>query len=717
MDRLAPDEPSYADYVPKCTKITKAEWEAVVKGAGDGSDGMDDVHYVKVGMEEASAAAVRSLWIRKHVWDGWANPFTCTETTREMEAELRRMISTGSGAHSSPGMGKGKGKGKVKRKSLPEVAKIALDSLLAAEEDQKEKAERYEKNTQVVRCAVCATSYSVARPPKRRGNPLNNAASRTPQTCPSCKHPAECCCLVTPYCKACGKTPSNSPVTPFTAFATNREALCVTLAKNPGTGSLGLTFQGMVLSRTSTADAANFLGHRVARIGSYAVNTPSDLFRAIESVKTLDTVRLTFYPLYQPHSLTMLLGKSAPSRDHDIINSRDAAVKLDRVLSRVSTLPSALHLTVFGEDLVLENVSVPGKATLFRCVTKSYFMSKAASIGELNPAAGSKEEKQTTALRKKTAPPKARKAANQVVVDTDDETSEASTPAKKRRKLAGLKQPPADAADPAAPPADRPDGAGEENPGFRKEDLRAIYPSPFAPDLVAAAAPAKGSKSAPPHPLAQCKRALRKLFEAKQGEEAFSLFLRPVDPARDRAPDYLSTVRKPMDLGTIQAILDNNLYSHPTEMLSDIALVWKNCRQYNPPGHYLHIYANTLEAAFAKLYNTELQKHPPVEPVPAALPPLTPPDNDDIPPNSLAAEMVSQLSELPCFCDTTHSIAAKLTSVRGACRWATSPHQHHPDRLDIYLRIVPAMLPNDLIHSVLAIIQQFRDASAPATPG
>ena len=63
------------------------------------------------------------------------------------------------------------------------------------------------------------------------------------------------------------------------------------------------------------------------------------------------------------------------------------------------------------------------------------------------------------------------------------------------------------------------------------------------------------------------------------------LFDEPVDI--DAYPEYYEIVEKPMDFGTIRAMLEGTrspAYDTPDEVLADIHLVWKNCMNFNDPG-------------------------------------------------------------------------------------------------------------------------------------
>ncbi|KAK0753543.1 histone acetyltransferase GCN5-like protein [Schizothecium vesticola] len=56
-------------------------------------------------------------------------------------------------------------------------------------------------------------------------------------------------------------------------------------------------------------------------------------------------------------------------------------------------------------------------------------------------------------------------------------------------------------------------------------------------------------------------------------------FLKPVDP--DEVPDYYKVITSPMDLTTVEERLERDSYSTPKELVDDLKLVFKNCRQYN----------------------------------------------------------------------------------------------------------------------------------------
>ncbi|KAF9890667.1 hypothetical protein FE257_005798 [Aspergillus nanangensis] len=56
-------------------------------------------------------------------------------------------------------------------------------------------------------------------------------------------------------------------------------------------------------------------------------------------------------------------------------------------------------------------------------------------------------------------------------------------------------------------------------------------------------------------------------------------FITPVD--RDEVPDYYNVITSPMDLSTIEEKLESDSYTSPKELVSDLKLIFSNCRQYN----------------------------------------------------------------------------------------------------------------------------------------
>ncbi|CAM9145756.1 unnamed protein product [Ectocarpus sp. 12 AP-2014] len=91
-------------------------------------------------------------------------------------------------------------------------------------------------------------------------------------------------------------------------------------------------------------------------------------------------------------------------------------------------------------------------------------------------------------------------------------------------------------------------------------------------------------------PLELCRQALEELIRHQHGAP----FTAPVDPTRDRCPDYLIVIEQPMDLGTVAETLDSMKYHDAGAFVSDVRLIFDNARKYNPPKHPIHVAASKL---------------------------------------------------------------------------------------------------------------------------
>jgi hypothetical protein len=82
-------------------------------------------------------------------------------------------------------------------------------------------------------------------------------------------------------------------------------------------------------------------------------------------------------------------------------------------------------------------------------------------------------------------------------------------------------------------------------------------------------------------------------------------FNQPVDPIQLGIPDYLTIIKHPMDLGTIEKKLINEEYSDIHEFAADTRLVWQNCMTYNQPGsdvvRMAEVLRDLFENKFAKI--------------------------------------------------------------------------------------------------------------------
>ena len=76
------------------------------------------------------------------------------------------------------------------------------------------------------------------------------------------------------------------------------------------------------------------------------------------------------------------------------------------------------------------------------------------------------------------------------------------------------------------------------------------------------------------------KVARRLLSNLKKSTHA-RYFQDPVDPKRDKLPNYYSLIKDPMDLSTVKQRLNTNYYHRMQEFLDDVSLIFENCVAYH----------------------------------------------------------------------------------------------------------------------------------------
>jgi hypothetical protein len=86
--------------------------------------------------------------------------------------------------------------------------------------------------------------------------------------------------------------------------------------------------------------------------------------------------------------------------------------------------------------------------------------------------------------------------------------------------------------------------------------------------------------------------------------ESFSFYAQPVDPVRDRCPDYPSVVAHPMDFGTVRSRLKSGHYRAVSDWKSDMSLIWTNSLKYNGQDSTFGLTALQLELTFKNLTKT-----------------------------------------------------------------------------------------------------------------
>ena len=80
------------------------------------------------------------------------------------------------------------------------------------------------------------------------------------------------------------------------------------------------------------------------------------------------------------------------------------------------------------------------------------------------------------------------------------------------------------------------------------------------------------------------KKKLDKIFNSMENDPQAIDFLVPVDYVALNILDYPAIITHPMDLGTVKKKLENGEYKLFQDFMSDINLIWKNCKTYNKAG-------------------------------------------------------------------------------------------------------------------------------------
>ena len=93
--------------------------------------------------------------------------------------------------------------------------------------------------------------------------------------------------------------------------------------------------------------------------------------------------------------------------------------------------------------------------------------------------------------------------------------------------------------------------------------------------------PPTAKKLGKKRPLTKTISAARRVVRKYNEDPRAMFFLRPVNEATDGAPGYYTLITSPMDLKSILINIDNDSYTTPSEVLTDVRLVWENCRVYN----------------------------------------------------------------------------------------------------------------------------------------
>lgn len=90
------------------------------------------------------------------------------------------------------------------------------------------------------------------------------------------------------------------------------------------------------------------------------------------------------------------------------------------------------------------------------------------------------------------------------------------------------------------------------------------------------------------------------ILEKLAKRDTQDVFAEPVDTSV--VTDYLTIVKKPMDLGTVREKLNRGQYTCVEELREDIDLIWDNCCLYNAPETEFYALAVKLREVTVKLF-------------------------------------------------------------------------------------------------------------------
>ena len=102
---------------------------------------------------------------------------------------------------------------------------------------------------------------------------------------------------------------------------------------------------------------------------------------------------------------------------------------------------------------------------------------------------------------------------------------------------------------------------------------------------------------------------LEKIFDTMEKDNQAFEFLNPVDWEGLQILDYPKIITHPMDLGTVKKNLLNGEYKIFQDFMSDINLIWKNCRTYNLPGSDIVKMANHCDKKIKQLIDKQFKNY------------------------------------------------------------------------------------------------------------
>mmetsp|Transcript_16213 Transcript_16213/g.47596 ORF Transcript_16213/g.47596 Transcript_16213/m.47596 type:complete len:930 (-) Transcript_16213:531-3320(-) len=105
-------------------------------------------------------------------------------------------------------------------------------------------------------------------------------------------------------------------------------------------------------------------------------------------------------------------------------------------------------------------------------------------------------------------------------------------------------------------------------------------------------------------PLRKCAQVLKNLMASPHAK----WFNQPVDPVALDIPDYLTVVKRPMDLSTVKGNLESGTLETPEQFKAAVLLVFSNAVLYNTnKEHAVHIAARTMRQLFEDKFRSQVE--------------------------------------------------------------------------------------------------------------
>uniref|UniRef100_A0A7G3AEW7 Putative bromodomain-containing protein 3 isoform x7 n=1 Tax=Lutzomyia longipalpis TaxID=7200 RepID=A0A7G3AEW7_LUTLO len=144
-------------------------------------------------------------------------------------------------------------------------------------------------------------------------------------------------------------------------------------------------------------------------------------------------------------------------------------------------------------------------------------------------------------------------------------------------------------------------GSGRQSTPYPKSPMTSATGGHAAGGVGSAAGGAPKNKEKLSESLKACNEILKELFSEKHIRYAWP-FYKPVDADLLGLYDYHDIIKKPMDLGTVKAKMDNREYKTGSEFAADVRLIFTNCYKYNPKDHDVVVMGRKLQDVFEMRY-------------------------------------------------------------------------------------------------------------------